>query len=312
MVLFNKMSNPKLTVCMITYNHGDFLLKAVESVLSQETSFHYQLLISDDCSTDDTDGNLQEYLKNHPAKERVDYIRRPENLGAMPNFRQTLSEAEGEYVAICEGDDYWTDSRKLQKQVDYLDANPAVSGCFHNVKVLNGRASDTLFVDGNAPEKDYVLQDLFQEWFIPTCSMVYRRCAVPMLPQWVDRSRHGDISLWLHLAKWGPLHYLPQVMGVYRKHSGGISHQHHSLQLIPSLSFVFYNFDRDQGYEYKESIRKAILERIEGQIEKQTTHRVEAETGDLFGSARKLAMHISLKTLCKALLFKLSIVFRGN
>jgi len=297
-------SHPKATVCMITYNHGEYLLKAVEGVLSQETTFDFQLLISDDLSTDSTKENVQEYLKDHPKGERVKYICRSENLGAMRNFRKTLSEADGEYVAICEGDDYWTDPSKLQKQVEYLDAYPGASGCFHNVHVLTDGSCEELFVDGALPEKDYLLEDLFKEWFIPTCSMVYRRNSVPSLPDWVDHSRHGDLSLWLHLGLAGPLHYLPNVMGVYRKHGGGISHRHHSLQLIPSLSFVFYNFDRDHDFQYSGPIRDALLRRVELQIEKQTNLRVVGETKTAFESARSVASRVSFRNLCKAIVCK--------
>lgn len=304
---------PKVDVCMITYAHGDFLLEAVKSVLMQETTFPVRLIVSDDASPDESGEKLLRFLEDHPKRSSVYYVQRPENLGAMRNFRKTIAEATGEYIAICEGDDFWTDSHKLQCQVDYLETHPEVSGCFHNVDVMTETGERTQFLNEDLPASDYRIEKLFGDWFIPTCSVLFRRSAASSLPEWVNSCRHGDLSLCLHIARSGPLHYLPLNMGVYRRHRGGMSRTHHSVALVPSISFVYHNFDRDSEFRYKDLIDEGIRERIRGQIALQVSRRARGELDQLRKSSRALAAQVSLKTLLKSIAWKvLSWTFRKS
>ena len=114
---------PKVSVCMITYGHEKFIEEAINGVLMQECDFVVELIIANDCSPDKTDAVIQNILCNHPRASWIKYIKHDKNLGMMPNFIFAMQECKGKYIALCEGDDYWTDPSKLQKQVDFLEAN---------------------------------------------------------------------------------------------------------------------------------------------------------------------------------------------
>ncbi len=118
----NKNLKPILSVCMITYNHEAYVFQSIEGILKQKTNFKYELVIGEDCSTDFTRKICEEYAQKYP--EIINLLPSEKNLGICHNFIRTLNACTGQYIAICEGDDYWTDSLKIQKQVDFLDTNP--------------------------------------------------------------------------------------------------------------------------------------------------------------------------------------------
>ncbi len=131
----------KLSVIFITYNHKDYVERALKSVLAQETDFPFEVVVGDDCSTDGT----QEILKEIAAKdERVRLFLRSENTGGRPtlNVYETTKRCTGEYLAYLEGDDYWTDTHKLQKQVSFLEANSGYTGCTHAIQMVDADNSD--------------------------------------------------------------------------------------------------------------------------------------------------------------------------
>ncbi|MCF6185625.1 MAG: glycosyltransferase, partial [Bacteroidales bacterium] len=111
-----------VSILMLTYNHEKFIAQAIESVLMQKVSFNYELIIGDDCSQDNTQKIIREYQKKHP--DIIKPVLRTKNIGANNNFVDIFKKATGKYIALLEGDDYWTDPNKLQKQVDFLEANP--------------------------------------------------------------------------------------------------------------------------------------------------------------------------------------------
>ncbi len=131
----------KLSVIFITYNHRDYVKKALESVLAQETDFPYEVVVGDDCSTDGTQDILKEIAKDHP---NVKLGLRSQNTGGRPtlNVYETTKRCTGEYLAYLEGDDYWTDTKKLQKQVDLLEAHPEYTGCTHGIRMVDADSND--------------------------------------------------------------------------------------------------------------------------------------------------------------------------
>ena len=120
----------KLSVLMLAYNQEAFIREALESVLAQQTTFDFEIVIGEDCSTDTTRSIIQSYQAAHPGKIRGLY--RAENVGMIENFIQGYRACQGEYIAMLEGDDYWVDPCKLQKQVDFLESHPDFSICFHD------------------------------------------------------------------------------------------------------------------------------------------------------------------------------------
>ena len=218
------MGNKLLIVC-ITYNQGLFIRQALNSFLMQKTNFPFEVIIGDDCSTDSTPRIIKEYSKKYP--EIIKPILREENIGATQNFVDTLSRAKTKYLAICEGDDYWTDPLKLQKQVDFLESHPDYSICFHPVEVKweDGSYPDSIFPnDKTRFYKDTLeLSDLLKHNFIQTNSVMYRwrfhKDSLSLIP---DNILPGDWFLHLLHAQVGKIGFIPDVMAVYRKHNGGI------------------------------------------------------------------------------------------
>ncbi len=212
-------SNIMVSVCMITYNHESYISKAIESVLMQNTTFQIELIIGEDCSTDKTRQICLDYKKKFP--DIIKLILPDVNLGVMRNFVNTLNAGKGNYIAICEGDDYWTDTLKLQKQVELMEAKEKYSFCFHN--------AETHFIDTNRFESfnknlkfgTYTTNDLlYKEWFIPTASMLIRRTMLPNpFPKWFFNVYSGDYALELLLSTRGDFYYINQIMSVYRKNA---------------------------------------------------------------------------------------------
>ena len=153
------MSSPLVSVLMITYNHEKFLSTAIESVLMQEVSFPFEVVIGDDSSTDSTGDLCRKYALRNPDIIRLSSKDR--NLGMITNFITTLSVCKGDFIAICEGDDYWIDPFKLQKQVNFLENNPGYALVHTNKKVL---VDGILYNDNQIKNKEAML--LFEDILI--------------------------------------------------------------------------------------------------------------------------------------------------
>ena len=121
------MQKPKVSVCVITYNHQAYIEKCLDSILEQQTKFNYEIVIGEDCSTDRTASIIEDYTTIH---KNIRFLDNSRNLGAIPNFIRSIKACKkGKYIAFCEGDDYWIDDNKLQKQVDFLEQNSTVWWC---------------------------------------------------------------------------------------------------------------------------------------------------------------------------------------
>lgn len=209
---------PKVSVVTITYNHEAFIEQALESILGQETDFPVELVVADDASTDATPDIVREVAERHP--DRVVPLLRPRNLGIHANFVSALEATRGDYVALCEGDDYWTDPHKLQRQADLLDARPDVSLCAHPVLTTweGGEEPDKVWPDEDE-RADLGYAALLRTNFVPTNSTLARRldsyAAIPdILP----------LDWYVHLlhARRRPIAMVEETMGVYRRHPGGV------------------------------------------------------------------------------------------
>lgn len=135
------MKDPKLSVILITYNHEKYIRKALDSVLSQVTDFPFEIVIGDDCSPDDTKNIIREYRDKYPDIIRI--VHREKNTGRPTlNVYETTMKCRGDYLAYLEGDDYWTDSDKLQKQMDFLNEHPEYIACTHSHKMIDDNGND--------------------------------------------------------------------------------------------------------------------------------------------------------------------------
>lgn len=211
-----KANKPKVSVVTICYNQDKYIKQCIDSIASQKTDFDIELIISDDGSSDKTQQILKEMYEKYPHVIRP--ILRKKNIGAWNNFVDALNHAEGEYIALCEGDDYWTDESKLQQQVDFLESHKDYTVSFHKVKIVYEGSKKTEFFPDET-YKPYNLQNLLKKNFIQTNSVVYRRQAYGNLEKDI---LPGDWYMHLLHAKNGKIHFTDKPMSVYRRHKGGI------------------------------------------------------------------------------------------
>ncbi|CAN5797917.1 hypothetical protein BH23THE1_BH23THE1_31010 [soil metagenome] len=214
------MAAPKVSILCLTYNHVKFIRQALDSFLMQKTDFDFEVLINDDCSTDGTVEIIKEYQKKYP--QIIKPVFQKENLyskgirNMMTRF--LLPKAQGKHIALCEGDDYWTDPNKLQLQVDFLEKNTDYALCFHPVRLVyeDKEEIESVFPDRKS---GFTLIRLIERNFIQTNSVMYRKQTYKNMRTDV---MPGDWYLHLYHAQFGTIGFIDEVMSVYRRHEGGI------------------------------------------------------------------------------------------
>ena len=220
---------PKVSVIIITYNHSKYISSCLEGVLKQITNFSIECLVGDDFSNDGTSSILSNFEEQN--KNLIFHIRRNTNLGQLTgngrlNLLHSLSLASGKFIAICDGDDFWTDPYKLQKQVDYLEANPDVSCCATRFNEIdNGTIKKTLFPSHKNIIKHDLESVLNSNWSpIQTLTMVFRSDILkPKLHLLANKRIYaGDYTMTVLLALKGEIHVLPDNTGNKRVDSGGV------------------------------------------------------------------------------------------
>jgi glycosyltransferase involved in cell wall biosynthesis len=209
---------PAVSVCVITYNHAPFIRDCLQSVCAQRTSFEFEVVIGEDASSDETLSICRAFAKQD---DRLRLLESRSNKGMMRNFLDTLGSCRGEYVALCEGDDYWIDTQKLQRQYEFLKGHPSSSLCFHNALIEYPDGRHGVWSDQSSP-KTLSVPAMFSAWLIPTASAVFRSPGSAGYPSYLQRATHGDLGLFVFLADRGDIGYIDRVMSVYRLHPGGI------------------------------------------------------------------------------------------
>jgi len=217
----NTVSMPKVSVLILTYNHERYIAQAVESALSQKTSFPIEIVIGEDCSTDHTRDILLEFERSHP--ETIRLLLHAQNIGPQANYAAAFAACRGEYIAILEGDDYWTNNKKLQKQVDALDTHPEWSMCFHITRrVYEDGSREPELYPLDWTKEEATIDDMLKGNFLNTCSQVFRNRLFGPLPSWFLQITPADWATNLLNADRGLIGCVPEVMADYRIHSQGI------------------------------------------------------------------------------------------
>ena len=206
-----------VSVCMITYNHEAYIRQAIESVLSQKTGYEFELVIGEDCSTDTTRAICEEYAG---TQIRISLLPSVNNLGLMPNFIRTMQACRGRYIAFCEGDDYWTDPLKLQKQVEFLESNSSYAGCAHQSMVLVDNNESRLFRQQVPTE--IAVTDLIGLRLFHTASVVFRSSVLELIYK-APPVISGDRLVNFCIAFSGKYRFFDDCMCVYRLHDAGMS-----------------------------------------------------------------------------------------
>lgn len=267
-----KKSKYKLSVRLMTFNHSSFIDQAIEGVLRQETNFLFELVIGDDFSTD----NTRELISNYRNTKNVHikildrpvggeyYFNRKKN-GRLHNFVNIIANCSGEYIALLDGDDYWTDPLKLQKQVDILDSKPNFSACFTNALIIdeNNENFKEKFKN-HSGNKTFSIKDVVKRGggFFPTASLLFRN-SLGNFPSFFLDARSGDRALALLLSNLGEIHFLNEITCVYRKHGGGIytaieNDNFKRLEIDLNNMDLLKNFNEFTNHKHEEIIRKML------------------------------------------------------
>lgn len=195
------MNNITVSIFILTYNQEKFIAQAIESILMQRTNFHYQLVIGEDCSDDKTRLICDKYAEDYGNKIKL--LPSPDkNTGLITNYMRTIKECDGKYIAICDGDDYWIDEYKLQKQVGFLESNPEYSIVYTRVRKFfpNGE-----FKESNATPKKITtdFEDLILDNYIPSVTVLFKNLQYSgTLPFWIFKFPYGDWPTYLWTVRW--------------------------------------------------------------------------------------------------------------
>lgn len=217
----NMAEQPLVSVCMITFNHEAYVAQAIEGVLMQNTNFPIELVIGEDCSTDSTKEICLEYARKNPRIIRL--LPNDRNIGMTPNFIQSFQACRGKYIALCEGDDYWVDTMKLQKQVDALEQNPIYSLTASNSYILHQDSQIISQVDLDISE--FTIQDLLKNNMLgsATCSIMIARDAISQIEiKALEEAPFGDWALSLFCLKNSKGVYIREPLCCYRVHEYGV------------------------------------------------------------------------------------------
>jgi glycosyltransferase involved in cell wall biosynthesis len=254
----------KLSVFMLAYNQADYIERALNSALMQDTNFPYEIVVGEDCSTDGTREIVERYQREYPDKIKA--LLRPQNIGMHANIRETMAACQGEYIAFLEGDDYWLSAAKLQKQVDFLDAHPECVLCFHPVLVMDtimgeeyeyGPTTQRLMHDRMERKESYDLFDALQEPFVTTCSVVARNHVLDGFPKWVTQLAMSDWPVNVLYAAHGRLGCIHETMAAYLRHPGGAWSKLTRKEQFEQTAAMYKHLDKH--FEYKHSTLIRVL-----------------------------------------------------
>lgn len=253
---------PLVSVHLLTYNHAKFIAQSIESVVNQKTTFPFEIVIGDDHSTDGTSQIVDQYAAKYP--ELIKVVRGKTNGGPQPNSIRILENSQGKYMAALEGDDYWIDPLKLQKQTDFMEENPDFAICFTNTRVEFFENNEEPYLLNSNIKKDvFELKDLIAEtevWFMGTATLFYTMSSIFPVQPWFHKTKSGDIPMIMLAARYGKIKYLPDVTAAYRRHSAGASNTDHKddAVFLENRIMMYTNLDKDTGYKFHDKFKRNL------------------------------------------------------
>jgi glycosyltransferase involved in cell wall biosynthesis len=246
----------KLTVMMLAYNHERFIARAIQSVLDQRVDFDYEIVISDDCSSDRTREIVMDFHRRYP--DRIVPVVNDKNRGMMRNFIGTLAHCQRQYVAFLEGDDFWIRQDKLQCQVDFLDAHPEFAICCGRSRILDETGGESGEIYPTCDAGTYTIADILRENVVCTCTSVCRWGLLRSLPEWFERVKLGDWPLHVLLAQLGEIQLMDDVFAVYRKHANGAWSSRSQISRLEETIRMFKLLNEELRFRYKAQINRTI------------------------------------------------------
>lgn len=231
------MTTPEVTVICATYNHERYIEDALKGFVAQATSFRFCVLVGDDASSDATASIIEEYAKRYP--NIIIPILRKKNIGAGKNWEDLISRTNSKYIAFCDGDDYWTDSLKLQKQFDYMESHPDLRACFHDAEISIETSDGTWFQSSDYCNTDdgrllwpsgnkrfvkrssYCIENFIPFGFVHTSSMFVKWDYRIGFPNWFFGHGMSDYPMWVLQVNSGKFGYLDEALSIHRRTDQG-------------------------------------------------------------------------------------------
>jgi glycosyltransferase involved in cell wall biosynthesis len=267
---------PAVSVFIITYNHAPYIRRCIESVLMQKTSFHFELVIGEDCSKDGTSEIVFDYAKKFPEIIRV--VTTSAKVGPGENWKRTINECQAEYIAQCEGDDYWIDPQKLQKQYKTMTSMDTVF-VTHNSIILNLNGENVVGIRLRIIEKDSGIitpEDIIiKKGNSHASSFFFKKDIFLQLPDWFYQSPVFDVPFLMIAATMGNVYFMNEIMSVYQHGTPGSWTDYtrqkdrgdtQRLKFIRDYLEMFKNYDHYTGHRYKNQILERSSEFLFKQI----------------------------------------------
>lgn len=258
--------NVLVSVCIQTFQHVKYIKKCLDSILIQQTNFDFEILLGEDASTDGTREICIEYAQKYSDKIQLFLHHRENNIqiGDKPsgrfNFLYNLYSAKGKYIALCEGDDYWTDPLKLQKQVDFLEKNPEYTFVAGNTVVKKGDVETPLIKNYNTIQFEDLLEG--NKLGVNTCTLCFRKDSLPSnYLEVLIKTSYGDWAITLLLLKQGNGYFLQDILGVYRQHDKGVWSSMSEAEQINGI-FKMYNYIEATYPDYGNKINEYQINTI--------------------------------------------------
>lgn len=264
----DKLELPLVSICSTTFNLEKYIAEAIESWLAQKTNFEFEIVICDDCSKDKTIDIIEFYIKKHPNIIRL--LKAEKNQGMMPNFIWSLESAKGKYIAVCDGDDYWIDEYKLQKQIDFLENNPEYSSCFTNSLVKNEVTGEFIvakkYIWDSATTEDFFEHNDFQNDNIPLSpghisAFVFRNNLIKKYPDWFYKvDGVTDFPLYMMISEFGKAKFFNINTSVYRNHPKSTSTIDYELiRLENGRIFIYKCINSYFDNKYQKTTKNLII-----------------------------------------------------
>ncbi|MBM9538564.1 glycosyltransferase [Desulfobulbus alkaliphilus] len=258
-----KETKPLVTICCVTYNHEKYIRNCLDGILMQETTFPVEILIHDDASTDNTVSIIKNYINNYKNLFKTIFQIENQYKKGVQIGKMLWKKATGDFIASCEGDDYWTDKKKLQIQIDILLSAPEYSMCFHNAEIVNEVKKNKSFYSKINSITTYSIRDLAYSNFIPTATRVFRNYQYDF-PEIFSKLPAADWGQNMLVAEKGKIVYLPRCMSVYRIHSQGVWSRLSGEEMRAKGIEVMEILDKAFGYRFHKDFVKGINARKKG------------------------------------------------
>src|SRR5436190_20736806 len=255
-----KRNEMEVSVLLTTYNHEKYIAQALDSVLMQETDFDCEVVVLEDCSADATQDILRTYQRKYPDKIRLRLAER--NQHSNKAFAEEFQASPSPYIAMLDGDDYWTSPRKLQTQVEFLRGHPECALCFHNALRIYEDGSRVPLSHNSAGQKRIsVLEDIWQGNFIAGSAAMLRKDVLGQLPDWFYDLPYGDWPLYILCAQHGKIGYIDEIFGVYRIHSGGVWSRLDPIQKLEGLIAFYQTMNANLNFRFNHIVEPLVSAR---------------------------------------------------